>query len=191
MNKTYDLLFFNNLFTNYRSRYIAYANTYLHDWTIAEDLTSEAFITFWENKETLKPDSNIQAYILTILKNKCLNHLNKKQSEIAVLSHLQDHISWELQLRITTLEASNPEELFSLELQQKIESAIAGLPEKTKQVFELSRLQQKSHKEISELLGISTKGVEFHITKSLTLLRKKLKEYLLLLILITFFHQIH
>ncbi len=47
-----------------------FANTYVRDWDVAEDITTEALIYYWENRNTLSEVSNIPAYILTIIKQK-------------------------------------------------------------------------------------------------------------------------
>lgn len=183
MAKTQDIHLFNRLFTEYQPRFVHYANTYVRDMITAEDLVNEAFMQFWINKDSINTDSNIPAYILTILKNKCLNHLRHKEIENRAFTSIQEHHIWELQLRISTLEASDPEELFSSDLRNKIDDAISKLPERTMLVFKLSRLQNKSHNEIALMLGITTKGVEFHITKALSLLRKALKGYIITILL--------
>ena len=52
------------------------------------------------------------------------------------------------------------------------------LPERTREIFIMSRIQNLPHKEIAEKLNISYKSVEFHITKALRELRIQLKDYL-------------
>ena len=63
------------------------------------------------------------------------------------------------------------------ELRSKVKTLLAGMPEKTRIAFISDRLDGKSHKEIAEELGISVKGVEYHISKAVKLLRDNLKEY--------------
>ena len=58
-----------------------------------------------------------------------------------------------------------------------MKTLLAGMPEKTRIAFISDRLDGKSHKEIAEELGISVKGVEYHISKAVKLLRDNLKEY--------------
>ena len=70
-----DIKAFNQLFTDYQGRFIRFANTYVRDTVIAEDFVVEALMYYWENRKTLAPDSNVPAYILTIIKHKCLNYL--------------------------------------------------------------------------------------------------------------------
>lgn len=59
-----------------------------------------------------------------------------------------------------------------------IHQTLAQLPEQTRKVFIMSRFYDKSNKEIAEKLGISVKGVEYHISKALKFLRVALKDYL-------------
>ncbi len=181
-----DLQSFNQLYTEYYAGFLRFANSYIRDMAVAEDVVSDSFIAYWENKNNLPSDSNTPAYILTTIKNKCLNHLQQKELQGRTLAKLQDHAHWELDLRISTLEACDPEKLFSDEIQKIVDTTLASLPQKTIEVFTLSRYKNKTHKEIASLLDITTKGVEFHITKALTKLRANLKDYMICVLLFFF-----
>lgn len=67
-----DKISFNQLYNDYQTRFLNFANTYVRDWDVAEDITTEALIYYWENRNTLSEVSNIPAYILTIIKTKVL-----------------------------------------------------------------------------------------------------------------------
>lgn len=84
----------------------------------------------------------------------------------------------ELVFRISLLESTVPQELFISDIQKIVDNTLKQLPEQTRLIFKLSRIDNKSANEIAGELGISIKSVEYHITKSLSLLRKKLKDYL-------------
>lgn len=172
---------FNQLFTDYKSRFVHFANTYVGDNMIAEDIAIESLMYYWENRKKIATDSNVPAYILTIIKHKCLNYLQRLRTREEIVEYLKNCDVWELNLRIATLEACNPEKLFSDELQSLVEKALKTLPEQTRDIFIRSRYNSQSHKEIAEALGISTKSVEFHITKALKKLRITLKDYFPLL----------
>lgn len=177
MDNRTDLKIFNHLFTTYQSRFIHFAYTYVRDWAVAEDLITEAFMYYWENRSSLPGDSNLPAYILTAVKHKCLNYLQHQQVHEEIAGQLREHAQWALQTRIGTLEDCNPNELFSQEVRQIVEQTLAKLPEQTRRIFRMSRYENKSHKEIAALVGITTKGVEFHIAKVLRELRNRLKDY--------------
>lgn len=186
MKEMSELQVFNKVYADYYMRFRYFAQTYVRNWDIAEDITTEAFIAYWENRSNVSSNCNIPAYIMTGIKNKCLNHLEHNRIKISTFDKLQNHTLWELNMRISTLEACNPEELFSEEIQEIINKTLDSLPEKTFEIFMLSRYKNKSHKEIAESLGITTKGVEFHITKALAKLRTNLKDYLCCIFLFFF-----
>lgn len=177
MENTADLKAFNQLFTDYQGRFIRFANTYVRDIAVAEDFTIEALMYYWENRHTLEANSNVPAYILTIIKNKCLNHLQHMQVREDANEQIRNHAAWELNTRISTLEACNPNELFTAEAQDIVNRTLAELPEQTRTVFIMSRYENKPHKEIAEALKITTKGVEYHISKALKKLHTNLKDY--------------
>lgn len=177
---------FNKLFNEYNERFIRFACGYVKERFIAEDIVSEAFMAFWENRCNLKPDTNPPAYILTVIKNRCLNHLQREQTHLHVAEELKNHANWVLQTKINTLEACNPDLLFSKELQSVVYATLQKLPVKTRQVFALSRNHGMTYKEIARTVNLSDKSVEFHISKALSTLRGSLKKFLLFLLLFNF-----
>lgn len=178
MNPETDLKAFNQLFTDYKERFVRFANTYVRDLTIAEDFALEAFMYYWENRHTLKENSNIPAYILTVVKHKCLNYLQHIQVKEQTTEKLLSHATWELNTRIATLEACDPEEVFSNEALEIVKKTLEAMPAKTREVFVLSRFENRTYKEIARELNLTEKGVEFHISKALKALRNGLKDYL-------------
>jgi RNA polymerase sigma-70 factor (ECF subfamily) len=152
----------------------------------AEDIVMESFMSFWEKRNEIKTITNIYAYILSIVKNKALNYLEHQQIVYQTYENIKAHEERELNFRISTLRECNPEDLFSEDIQAIIEKTLRSLSEQKVKIFNLSRIENKSNKEIAEILGISVKTVEFHITEILKILRKNLKDYLtVFLILMT------
>lgn len=182
MEHSTDLKIFNQLFADYQGRFIRFANLYVRDIALAEDFTIEAMMYYWENRQNLSAGSNIHAYILTIIKHKCINHLQHIQVREEVSAQMQNHAQWELNTRISTLEACDPNELFSAEAQEIVNKTLASLPEQTRKIFIMSRYHNKSYKEIAEELEMTTKGVEYHIARALKKLQVNLKDYLPMMI---------
>lgn len=147
---------------------------------MAEDYVSEAFTVYWENRGELSPDTNPQAYILTVVKNKCLNHLQHLQIRNRVKQQLEDHESWKLSLSINSLEACNPDFIFSSEIKEIVDATLKKLPPKTKQIFILSRFQHLTYNEIAEKMNLSNKSIEYHMSRALEKFRIALKDYIYL-----------
>ncbi|MDR2810210.1 MAG: RNA polymerase sigma-70 factor [Tannerellaceae bacterium] len=173
-----EMNFFTSLFDKYRESFILFAYSYVRDRDAAEDIWMDAIIEYWEKRETLLPNTNIPAYILTIVKNKSLNYLRHItiKSEIEITIHKND--VRELHLRISSLEACEPSELFADDVKKIIQETFGKLPEQTRRIFYLSRFKNKKNREIAEQLNISIKTVEFHISKALKLFYSQLKDYL-------------
>ena len=169
---------FNKLFSNYQGIFIRFANTYIQDEKTAEDIVVDSLVYYWENRHTLVSNANIPAYIMEVVKHKSLNHLRNQRIREDIEQNIRTHMERVRNLKITTLEACDPEELFSSEAQRLINEALETLPPKTRTIFIMSRYENKTHKEIAAQLELSTKSVEFHITKALNVLRKRLKDYL-------------
>lgn len=106
-----------------------------------------------------------------------MNYLQHQRTREEAESYIQASDMWELNLHISTLEAINPGKIFSDEIQKIVDEALITLPEQTRIIFMKSRYDNLSHKEIAEQMGLSTKSIEFHITKALKVLRIALKDY--------------
>ena len=178
---------FNTLYTLYYRKSFLFARSYVHDEQAAEDIAAEALIKLWEK---LKSDiiNSPQAMLLTILKNKSLDYLRLEQNKLNAMSELSELYVRELDIRVSSLEACDPSEIFSAEVNKIIQATLRSLPEQTRRVFEKSRFENKMNKEIAEELHITVKGVEYHISKALKEFRVSLKDYLPLFYFFFYFH---
>lgn len=168
---------FNEIYTSYYKKSFFFAKSYVHDDLAAEDIASESLIKLWEKLKTEKIDY-IEPLLLTILKNKALDYLKHEEVKRTAFESMVDWHQQELSIRISTLESCDPNEIFSDEVESIIRETLKLLPEQTRQIFLLSRFENKSNKEIAEQMGVSIKGVEYHISKALKALRITLKDYL-------------
>ena len=168
---------FNEIYTSYYKKSFFFAKSYVHDDLAAEDIASESLIKLWEKLKTEKIDY-IEPLLLTILKNKALDYLKHEEVKRTAFESMVDWHQQELSIRISTLESCDPNEIFSDEVESMIRETFKLIPGQTQRIFRLSRFENKSNKEIAELMGISVKGVEYHISKALKALRITLKDYL-------------
>lgn len=168
---------FSDIYTSYYKRSFLFVKSYIRDDMAAEDIVSEALISLWETtkKESVEHPLSL---LLVILKNGALNYLKHQDVRQLTMDFISSKMVRDLNYRITTLQACNPEEIFSSEITHIIQKTLESLPEQTRRVFEMSRYECRSVKEIAEELAISPKSVEYHVTKSLKVLRIALKEYL-------------
>lgn len=183
MPSTPEIKAFNKLFVDYHGLFVRFANTYIQDSVVAEDMAMEGIVYYWERRHSLAADSNVPAYILEVIKHKCLNHLRHLRVQEEVEERIRRHQQRVNDLRIATLEVCDPQEVFSREAQQLIEEALALMPDKTRKIFIMSRFENKTYQEIADYFSLSVKSIEFHISKALKVMKFKLKDYIITLIL--------
>lgn len=176
---------FNEIYTAFYRKSYLYVKSYVHDDMAAEDIVSESLIRLWQQMKQ-QPIDPIPPFLFTILKNRSLDYLKHQTVIRTVHLEMAATLNRELEIRTTTLEMSDPTDIFSTEVKQIIESTLNSLPEKTREIFKLSKFGNKPHKEIAELYQISVKGVDYHIMLSVKELRSALKDYLPLLGALTF-----
>ncbi len=149
----------------------------LGDEDLAQDLTQEIFISLWENRNQLKVENSLSAYLYGAVKYKVINHYRSaalKEKQIAALALLMNE----------EVAAATDSKLILNELNVEVEAAIALLPEKMRMVFSMSRKQEKSIKEIASELDLSAQTVKNHITAAMKLLKKSLSYSAFIAILI-------
>lgn len=135
------------------------------DKLIAEDLAQEVFYELWRKKDQLKINVSLKAYLRQSASNRALNYIRDQRMKFTDQEKLPEAQSQQL---------NSLQQLQVNELQELINKSIAGLPERCRIVFSLSRFEEKSYKEIAELLDISVKTVENQISKALKVLREKI-----------------
>jgi RNA polymerase sigma-70 factor (ECF subfamily) len=183
MSQLTDTQKFDRLYRDYRSRFVRFAATYVYDRAAAEEIVTDSLMYYWEHRRELRNERNIPAYILNVVKHMCINWLQHEQVRRAAATSLREQENWELELRLTTLDACNPERLFSDEIQRIIDRTLSGVSKQSREIFLYSKYGRKSNREIAGMLQLSVKSVEYHITKVLKQLRIALKDYLMLILL--------
>ena len=166
--KGYELLF-----RTYYTPLCSHAVRFVYNKVVAEDLVTEIFLNFWKKNLQDQITSSFRAYLFTSVRNKCFTYL-KWEFEKNPREELHDDLSTESSLPDNIMEFD--------ELYLQIEKTIAGLPPQCQKVFLLSRFEGKSYIEIAEKLDISRKAVEAHISKALGVLRKSLRNIIILIL---------
>jgi len=142
---------------------------FIKDRSLVEDLAQNVFIRFWEKRHKINVTTSVGAYFHRMAINEALGYLrkskNKETEEITPLTP-------------TGSQDSVEEGYLHGELKTEIVKAIDTLPPRCRAVFQLSRFEELTYKEIAEKMEISVKTVENQMGKALRILRKELKGYL-------------
>ncbi len=168
---------FRMVYNHFYPRLYYFALEYIPQKDLAEDIVHDTFLTLWRKKEELKPDTNLNAYLYTLTKNNSLKKLRDERYRKTLLASM--HIkAAELDLNTGSLENLDTSELAFGEIERIVLSTLAVLTPQCRQVFELSRFENRKNREIAEELGISVKTVEGHMTRAIRVLRTNLRNYL-------------
>lgn len=165
---------------------MAFAKSYLHDSEAAGDIVSDVMIQLWQKIIHEEEIENYGAYLFTLVKNGCLNSLQRKERELMASQVLGSAAQRELELRISSLQSFDPDYIFSNEIMLIYHRTLDSLPAQTRKIFLMSRQEGLSVKKIASLCGLSVKGVDYHIARALKSLRFALQDYLPFLAFLTF-----
>lgn len=179
MKKTPDITkSFENLYTQYRQRFVVIARRYVRNSMVAEDIVAESFISFYNKYATLPADTNIPSYILTIVRNNCLNYLHAQQLHLRIDQQVASDQARMVNANIRSLQSCNPDKLFANEIHSIVVEAIQKMPDLTRIVFVKSREEGKTYQQIALECGISVRRVTSEMQKALAVLRQALKDYM-------------
>lgn len=175
---------FKQAFSEHYPGLLRFANSYVHNSFQAENIVQDAFVILWEKRTSLSKQTNLKAFLVTVVKNKAINFLEKERNRAQIDANILK--MRETNYALDALHSLNPEELFSAEIVEILNKALDELSEQTRNIFILSRFKGLSNKTIALKLNITEKGVEYHLSKALKFLRIKLADYLHVLILILY-----
>lgn len=179
MKKTPDITKrFEDLYSRYRQRLVVIARRYVRNSMVAEDIVAESFVSFYNKFAALPNDTNIPSYILTIVRNNCLNYLHAQQLHLRIDQQAASDQARMVNANIRSLQACNPEKLFANEIHSIVAEAIQKMPDLTRIVFVKSREEGKTYEQIAMECGISVRRVTSEMQKALAVLRHALKDYM-------------
>tara|TARA_R110002049_G_scaffold294274_1_gene480827 strand:+ start:9830 stop:10411 length:582 start_codon:yes stop_codon:yes gene_type:complete len=170
-----DVEAYEALFRLYYDKLLHISKGYLGTMEEAEEIVQNVFLKVWEQKDSLGKINNINNYLYTMTKNACLDQIkHRKVKNIYSQNYYEENI--EAQCRFVKDEAASL--LLENELNKRIGSSIELLPEKCKNVFIKSRVEGMSNREIAEILNLSKRTVDNHISNALKHMKFHLKDFL-------------
>lgn len=161
---------FRLLFEYYYAPLCFYAKKFIKDKATREDVVQDVFFYVWEKRKSIIVNISVKSYLISSVKNNCLNHLRKQ----GYLREYQNKF-----VENATNHAENMDELYNLqELQELLAKTLEKLPEAYRLAFILSRMEGKKNTEIAEIMGVSIRTVERYRNRAIKILKNELKDYL-------------
>jgi RNA polymerase sigma-70 factor (ECF subfamily) len=165
-----DKVAFDYIFNYYYSTLCAFSMQFVKDRDTVADLVQDLFVSLWMDAPKILIQNSLKSYLFASVKNRCLDYrkhmkVTEKYSSFILFSSDGTH-------------ESADHYLAESELRQTIQKSLEKLSPRCREIFELSRNNGLSNKDISEKLEISKRTVELQISNALKILRKELVDFL-------------
>ncbi|TZF83883.1 RNA polymerase sigma-70 factor [Pedobacter sp. BS3] len=158
---------FQELFSRHFVRLYKFAARHFRDDGYAEETVMDIFFSVWRRRESIQLNGPFDQYLYKALKNRIIDHYRRPAPVTASFTDLPDS-----QYCTNSVE----DILVDKELNLIYRQALEKLSPQRRTVYELSRIQGLSHREIAARLGLSVNTVENHISASLRFLRAYLRQ---------------
>lgn len=165
MSQPLSITLFESLFHEHYKSLCRFATGMLKSAEDAEEIVQDVFVKCWEKRESIEAGS-WKSYLYRAVYNAALNAIKHQKVRMA---YAQEAAATEQEHQ-----GSFEENFHANELGQKVEQAIATLPEQCRKVFVMSRFEEKKYKDIAAEMNISIKTVENQMGKALRVLREHL-----------------
>ncbi|MFV0270528.1 MAG: RNA polymerase sigma-70 factor [Macellibacteroides fermentans] len=160
---------FCDLYVRYKDRLWVFSFSLLKSEDETNDIVQEVFINLWESRVFLNSELSFSSFLFTIARNRILNYFR----DIDIEARIKNKIL----VQSEPFEDKVESEIVYEEYVVILKKAIENLPPQRKRIFNLSRIDHFTHKEIAEQLDISVYTVQEHISESLRFIRKYLTQY--------------
>ena len=158
---------FRQLFDHMFEPLCLFLTYYSADRMIIEEVVQDVFIKLWEDRDVLRIES-VKAYLYTSARNRMLNYIRDEKRRNTLLEQWVQH----------EIDKRQGEECFDInEFTQRIQNAIDTLPDKCRNIFNLSKKEMLTYKQIAERLDISVKTVEKQMSIALRKIREQLSMF--------------
>lgn len=160
---------FDAVFRAHYATLVGVAERIAAERAVGEELAQDVMLELWRRHDTLVVEESLRAYLVRAVRNRALNHVRHERMKVRTAPRAAGE---------TVSQPDAPSHVAEAEMEAALRDAVASLPERCREVFELSRGQGLRYAEIAEALGISVKTVEAQMGKALRLLRERLAPFL-------------
>jgi RNA polymerase sigma-70 factor, ECF subfamily len=164
---------FEDIFSTYYESLYGYAFSMIRDESYAKEIVSDVFYKLWLKKDSIRIDVSLAGYLYKSIYHGCMDNLKHNKIKKKYKNHVMNQSTG-------VEDAANL--AFKKDFEKNLHDALSRLPEQSRTIFQLSRMEELSYRDIANRLGISTKTVETQMGRALKRLRVALAEFLTVLI---------
>ena len=158
-----ELSWFRSIFDQYYENIRSFAYYKTGDVDLADDIVQEVFLKLWNNRNDIKNET-VKSLLYTIASNTIKNHFKHQKIVFNFQKEEQSDDTFE--------EADSA--LRQEELNRKLQDALAEIPEKSREVFLMNRIEGLTYNDIAERLGLSVKAIEKRMSEALSIIRSRI-----------------
>lgn len=158
---------FSVLYDRYWEPLLITATRVLRSSEDACDIVQDVFTSLWRRRETIVIEGSVAAYLHTSVRYHCIHQIERN------ITH-RDYLPRFAEILSSTTNSNADEVLQFKEFRHAIEEAVNLLPPKMQQAYRLSREQELTHRQIAQIMNISTETVKKHIQYALISIRRHL-----------------
>lgn len=155
---------------------IRFCNEYVLEIETARNIAQSVYMKLWERRHLIDENASLKAFIYTMARNECISYLKHLKAEARFFKNTTARFADQMHAydALTELDFAR----IDLEkIEEIVDDTIAGLPERCREIFQMSRYQNLKNREIAEQLGITVKAVEANLTRAIKTLKENLKDY--------------
>lgn len=176
--------FFNEAFQLHFERVTSYIYGYCKDWEMARNIAQDTFVSFWENIEKVDSEKTALPYLYFVAKNKALNTIKRDLVKDKFSSYTQKR---DMEINYRALESSTMDKVHAGEIEKLVSKSVEQMNDKVRETFCLSRFKSLKNEDVARELDVSVKTVEYRMAAALRILKKNLKDFIhIVIILFTF-----
>lgn len=158
------------LFRRYHKELCNYLMAISGDYRLAEEIAQQTFVKIWEKRKTINvPENGLKNYFFKVGYNLFIDAKRQESKKFKLLERLKG----DAYMEVSRIDYHEFEERLKI-----VEAEIENLPDQCKRVFLMGKREGLRYKEISEILHISIRTVEVHMSKALRRLRTQLSSFL-------------
>lgn len=163
---------FDEFFTQYYDKLLAFARQYIKQVESAEELVSELFVRIWLKRDGLTEVLNPETYLYISIKNACLNRIRSDKKRYLLFAEQFDEQS------IVAVSDRYHLTIEDKELMKLLDRAVAALPKQRMMIFKLIKEHGLKSSAVAQILGISVRTVESQLYKAVKTLADTISGYL-------------
>lgn len=162
---------FKQIFEKYFAGLVGFANNYVGDVSLSEDLVQEVFVSLWEKQDEYQNETGLKVYLYRSVRNKCLNHIKHEQVKKNYQAEVLPNIETEEYFL---------DQVLSEEVSRVLYKFIEELPKQRQQILRYSLLGVRNP-EIAEIMGLKLNTIKSHKLNAYKQIREKFGKHALLI----------